>query len=289
MTLILRALSLTFAAASACGHAAADCQPQTRLNVAAIKQQVIVIGEVHGNAQTPAFVSGLVCSLLKDGRSVILALERDGGEQLALNQYLVSEDKAADSWVLLAQPAWALPPQDGRSSAAVLALIDDIRELRRAGQRVAVLAMQQSLRVDVMLQRQNEQQQRLSPTDEQLDNRLNDRTMADALAAAALRYRGYTVVAVAGNQHTATERGSWETDLQFQPMGQLLKAMVPTFFIGLKSEGGTSWNCRQVECAAHALIASPQYLPGSHIDAEVQLGKLTASPPAATGFRPAPE
>ena len=287
MNLILRALSLTFAAASACGHAAADCQPQTSLNVAAIKQQVIVIGEVHGNAQTPAFVSGLVCSLLKDGRSVILALERDGGEQLALNQYLVSEGKVADRQALLALPAWTGAMQDGRNSEAVLTLIDDMRKLRAPGQRVAVLAMQQRLGADV-LQRADERLP-LSAADNQLQSRINDRAMADKLAYAALMYRGYTVVALAGNVHTATQRPDWIQDPLYQPVGQLLKAMVPTFFIGLKSEGGTSWNCRQVECAAQALIASPQYLPGSHIDAEVQLGKLTASPPAATGFRPAPE
>lgn len=287
MILIVRTLLLSLAASSACSHAAVDCQPQTSLNVAVIKQQVIVIGEIHGNVQTPAFVSGLVCSLLNDGRPVILALERDGGEQQVLNRYLVSTGKAADRQALLALPAWAGTMQDGRNSEAVLALIDDMRKLRVAGQRVAVLAMQQRLGADV-LQRADEQSP-VSEADNQLASRINDRAMADTLVYAALMYRGYTIVAVAGNVHTATQRPEWIQDPLYQPMGQRLVAMMPAYFIGLNTEGGMSWNCTQVGCSAQALMAQKLHQAGTQIDAEVQLGKLTASPPAATGFRPAPE
>lgn len=295
MKLTRRALSLVIAATSAASHAeerptpkaAVDCQPQTSLNVAAIKPQVIVVGELHGNAQTPAFVSGLVCSLLKDGRSVILALERDGDEQVALNRYLLSAGDAADRRALLALPAWARSGQDGRSSEAVLALIDDMRKLRAAGQRVAVLAMQQRLSADVLQQRADRQMP-MSEADNQLASRLNDRAMADTLAYAALMYRGYSVVAVAGNVHTATQRPAWISDPLYQPMGQLLSAMMPTYFLGLKSQGGTSWNCSPA-CGAHGLLGSKMYDAGTQIDAEVQLGKLTASPPAANGFPPARE
>ena len=294
MSLILRALLLVLAAASASSQAderpvakaAVDCQPQTSVNVAAIKQQVIVVGELHGAAQVPAFVSGLVCSLLKNGRSVILALERDGDEQVALNHYLLSAGQAADRRALLALPAWAGTFQDGRSSEAVLALIDDMRKLHVAGQRVAVLTMQQRLGADV-LQRADERLP-ISDADNRLASRLNDRAMADTLAYAALMYRGYTVVALAGNVHTATQRPAWIEDPLYQPMGQLLSAMMAAYFIGLKSEGGTSWNCSP-GCGAHVLLASKMYVEGAQIDAEVQLGKLTASPPAATGFPPTRE
>ena len=187
---------------------------------------------------------------------------------------------------LLALPAWARTFQDGRSSEAVLALIDDMRKLRAAGQRVEVLTMQQRLGADVL--RRADELLPITEADNQLASRLNDRAMADTLAYTALMHRGYTVVALAGNVHTATRRPAWVSDPLYQPMGQLLSAMKDAYFIGLKSEGGTSWNCNPA-CGAHRLLGGKMYDGGARIDAEVQLGKLTASPPAATGFPPARE
>lgn len=155
---------------------------------------------------------------------------------------------------------------------------EDVRKLRASGQRVAVLAMQQQLGADV-LQRADERLP-LSAADNQRHSRINDRAMADNLANAAMMYRGYTVVALAGNVHTATQRPDWIQDPLYQPMGQLLVAMMPAYLIGLNTEGGMSWNCREAGCSAQALFAQKLYEAGTQINAEVQLGKLTASPPA---------
>lgn len=259
-------IALLLAAAPTLGAAQTpavpDCKPQTQIDVATIKPQIIMIGELHGNDQTPAFVGGLVCSLLKGGRSVILAVERDGGEQAALDRYLDSEGGPANREVLLQQGAWAEPVfQDGRSSAAMLMLIEETRRLRRAGHRVGLLAMQSSFSVKVPLSKA--EQQPLSESESLLHSRLNDRGMADKLAGVATLHRGYTIVALAGNVHTSTQKQS-QREPQWQSMGQLLQAMEPIFVIGLASaEGGSSWNCRSHGCLASAVAAGKHYREGT--------------------------
>lgn len=265
------------------GHALAlDCQPQTQIDVSTIKTRVILVGEVHGTEQIPAFVGGLVCSLLKAGRPVILALERFDNEQPALNQYLNSEGGAADREALIGQSMWTWPMQDGRSSVGVLALIESVRQLRHAGQPVSLLAMQHYVELP------------LPPNDAKPDSdsgnlrsRMNDRFMADMLAGAASSYRDYTIVALAGNVHTSTQPASWAAP-GYQPMAQVLRELLPIFIIGVNSaEEGSSWVCAgptTKDCGARKMLARPLYTPENQIDAVAQIGKLSASPPA----RPAP-
>ena len=99
------------------------------------------------------------------------------------------------------------------------------------------------------------------------------------------------VVVLSGYSHTSTALSVSDHPMvmTYQPMGQLLSAMMPAYFIGLNTEGGMSWNCREAGCSAQALLAQKLHRAGTQIDTEVQLGKLTASPPATTGFPPSRE
>ncbi len=256
---------------------AADCKPQTQIDVATIKPQAILVGEVHGTEQTPAFVAGLVCSLLNAGRPVVLALERSSEEQVAIDRYIDSEGSETDRQALLSNGAWTWPMQDGRNSQAVLALIDSIRLLRRAGQSVGILAMQHF--PNPSLPKASKQPNGPSGA---LLSRMNDRFMADMIAAVMAQHPDHTIVALAGNFHTATTAAAW-AEPGHQPVGEVLAALVPIYVIGLSAkEGGNSWNCTGPnDCGARAMIGGPMYVQGNQIDAIAELGKISASAPAA--------
>ncbi|MDY0744183.1 hypothetical protein SNE35_06685 [Paucibacter sp. R3-3] len=257
-------------------EAAADCTAQTQLDVATVKTQVFVVGEMHGTAEVPVFVGGLVCSLLQAGRPVMLALERPSSEQAALDRYIESDGSEAERQALLGQGMWVWPMQDGRNSRAMLALIESVRVLRRAGQPIGILAMQHQ--ADPRLPRDR----RAMVLAHDLASRMNDRLMADSIAAFFAEHGDYTVVAFAGDYHTATVAPTG-TGPGYRPMAQVLEEFLPIFVVGLAStEPGTVWMCsRSNDCGVHPAIQQPLFIEGTRIDAEVKLGRLSASEPAA--------
>jgi hypothetical protein len=253
-----------------------DCTPQLQLDVSKIKQQIVLVGEVHGTKEMPAFTSGLVCSLLKDGRSVILAVERFAEEQEHLQLYIESEGTAADRSGLLGVHMWASRWQDGRSSEAMFALVEDIRKLRKGGQRVGILAMQKLGNLKVPMTKAESAP--LSFADQKIHSIINDRVMADSLMAASVLYRKYTVVALAGYAHTSTRKGS-SRDAEYLPLGHLISAMEPTFIIGVRHGGGEFWgggsSYRVVQLQYNAFFEE-----GDKVDAVISIPKFTASPSA---------
>ena len=70
-TLIAATLA-TFA--SVCAHAAVECSPDKRLDIAALPHRVVVVAEsTHGTREAPAFVAGLLCNFARARLPVILA------------------------------------------------------------------------------------------------------------------------------------------------------------------------------------------------------------------------
>lgn len=253
-----------------------DCTPQSQLDASKIKQQIVLVGEVHGTKELPEFTSGLVCSLLKDGRSVILALERFAEEQEHLQRYIESEGTAADRSALLGVHMWASRWQDGRSSEAIFALVEDIRKLRKSGQRVGILAMQKFDNLKVPMTKAESAP--LSFADQRIHSVINDRTMADSLMAASLLYRKYTVVALAGYKHTSTRKGS-SRDAEYLPLGRLISSMEPTFIIGVRHGGGEFWG-RGSSYRVMQLQSTQFFEEGDKVDAVITIPKFTASPSA---------
>ncbi|OYT90192.1 MAG: hypothetical protein CFE43_19450 [Burkholderiales bacterium PBB3] len=255
---------------------APDCTPQTQVDVGKITQQIVLIGESHGTKELPEFTSGLVCSLLKDGRSVILALERFAEEHEHLQRYIESEGTASDKSALLGVHMWASRWQDGRSSEAMFALVEDIRKLRKSGQRVGILAMQKldSLQVPMT----DAERAPLSFADNNIYNILNDRAMADSLLSAAVLYRNYTIVGLAGALHVSTIKGN-KRDPNYTPMAYVLNPMQPTFIIGVRQGGGEFWGLK-ASYDIYQFRAGDFFGEVDKVDAIVHFPKLTASPSA---------
>jgi erythromycin esterase-like protein len=242
-----------------------------------IQTKIILVGEIHGTREIPAFVSGLVCSLLRDGRSVILAIERDGTEQEGLNRYLESDGAEADRTSLMEGERWKSKFQDGRASQAMLALIENMRQWRRAGQRVGVLAMQLSGGLRVPMDEADNAF--LTPSDSLLYSRINDSAMADNVLSTVVQYRRYTLVVLAGARHTSTLPGSAGGG-KHDPMGYLVSTREPSFTIGVSSGGGTAWNSGPKGYKEYERDMGDMFINGLKPDALVRLPKISGSPAA---------
>ena len=256
----LLAAALTLLAATA--HAAAPaCEADATVKPARITARVILVGETHGTEQAPAFVARLVCGLLAQGRPVTLALERSASEQPALDRYLASGGSIEDQRTLLATGDWARDWQDGRSSAAMLGLLEQLRRLRQAGQPVAVLAMVPPVQGQTQTQGEH------------------DKAVADFVASASAAAPGRTFVVYAGSFHTAV--GSKELRAMFgtPSTGDLLAEHQPVHVVGLTSSSGTVWVCNQ-DCGVRTTLGGPWDLADARVDTVVALGPVTASQPA---------
>ena len=97
------------------------------------KHRMIVFGEVHGTNEVPELVSAVTCELAKEGARILMALEvldLLNGELADFVTGTIGVDR-----LLAGETFWNRPAawQDGRSSRAMLRLLQDVREYRNRG------------------------------------------------------------------------------------------------------------------------------------------------------------
>ncbi len=102
---------------------------------------VVLLSDLQGTTAGPQAVGATACAVLKRGARVTLALSIDGSEQRRVNDFLESNGDEAARTALLKGAFWRRPWQDGRSSIAMFALIERLRQFRRSGAPVAVLTI----------------------------------------------------------------------------------------------------------------------------------------------------
>ena len=140
----------------------------------------VVVGEMHGTAETPAIFADLVCSARRAKRPIVVGVERDFSEQDAIDAFLAPGNHEAALRALLSEQGWH--GRDGRSSRAMLALLEQLRALKLRGLVSGVVAF--SVAFD----------------GSQSPSRGEER-MPSALAAAANPYPNALVIALVGNVH----------------------------------------------------------------------------------------
>ena len=276
---VLASAVASFCVASQAMAAPPECTAQTQVDVTKIEPQVILVGEAHGTNELPRYTGELVCSLLKAGKSVVLAVEQDGDEQDALNRYMRSAGTANDRKILLKSRTWGTY-SDGRGSAAMFELVESIRTLRQTGQRVGVLAFRRADNLEVPMEEPDKV--RLTPADNALQNRLSDVDMANSIMYAAILYRRYVVVVLAGYSHTSTVpyTSNDPNFMSYLPMGQVVAGQMPVFTIGIDSGGGEFWTAGPGGGRQRPIQAGNLFVAGTKIDAAVHIDGLTPSPPA---------
>lgn len=256
-----------------------DCRAQTLIDVDKIHASVVLIGEVHGTQEIPRFTSGLICSLLKAGRPVILGIEHSSEQQAALNRYVVSNGDDEARAALLQGVNWR-SYSDGRGSQAMFELVDVVRRLRGQGQPVAIVAIDRNEGLDVPST--GGTMPRVSAAENATLNRLGNEAMAHSVLYAALVYRPYVVVVLSGFSHTSTLEAVTDDPMlmTYRPMGQVIATDVPVFTIGIETGGGKYSATGESGSKVYALQLGSLYVRGVHVDATAQIDRLTASMPA---------
>ena len=278
-------LSLIFAASpilAASGEAPA-CRPIGGLDEVLKPGKILLIGEMHGTAESPAFVSDLACHAAKAGRPTTVALEINRSESPRVEAYLASKGLPEDRAALVQGSFWNNQPRDGRNSEAMLGLLDSLRKLRQQGA---------SVKVEV-----------IDPgPGNYKDGPDRDRQMAANLAAAVERSphsAGDVFVSLTGNLHNRIVRG-WSNNPDYEWMGYILRQKYADRLVSLNasSTGGTAWVCFD----ASGNDCGPQPMKGreetggpritlhprddSGYDGTYFIGAMTASPPAVPSAKP---
>lgn len=124
--------------APAARSAVLSCEPIVGLEPVAHGAGVFV-ADMRGTVEAPAFAKSLVCYLLRSGRAVVLALEYPSDEQHYIDEFLQAHS-GKPQLALLASPFWSRRTQDGRTSRAMLDLLDWVRQQAASGARVRVVA-----------------------------------------------------------------------------------------------------------------------------------------------------
>jgi hypothetical protein len=247
------------------------CQP-AGLSPLLAPGQILLLGEIHGGVEGPALLGEAACAATLDSGTAVVALEVPVQEQARLTAFLDSDGSAEARTALLGGPFWQRSYQDGRSSLAMLALLDHLRLLRSAGHDVRIFAFDEK------------------PS---APGQVRDDAMAAALIAAVeAAPAGAVFLAFAGNVHTRNRVGvPW--DPTYVPAGAAVRERWPHRVVSLllRAPAGEHWMCSTGDdssCGRHALggvagdaghvelFASPR----DGYDGAVQLAAATASPPA---------
>ncbi len=248
--------------------AAEPAAPLKQLLEAAGGHRVLLVGEIHGTAEVPALVADLADALAAEAPLVVgLELPRD--EQKRIDAFLDSAGTGDDRVALLAGKFWTRDYQDGRSSLAMLELLERLRQLRLRTQ-IEVLALDQ---VGAAV----------------ADGDARDRAMAEGLSAALEAQPEARALVLAGNFHTRLQKGApWDQSHEF--LGYRLSRFEP-YAIEIMGVAGSAWICTGPEtdsCKARDFPDS-SLEPGIELGADVnerghqgiwRLQRTSASPPA---------
>ena len=241
--------------------AALHCAAVTGAGPLLQPRRMLFIGEMHGSREIPPLVGALACLARQKRVPVVVALEIPVEEAARLDAWMSSSAPLPE---LLRGEFWTRAYQDGRSSAAMAALIE---ELRRLGLSVV-------------------------PYDPHPpDGKVRDAQMADRLAELRTRKPESLLIVLSGNLHNRVTVGvPW--DAAYQPMGwHLAQRKIALRSLEVTYGPGATWMCEGAEatsCGLRKLAgkdqgAAPVVRMGHelpHVDGTLYAGALSASPPA---------
>lgn len=199
-------------------------------------RSTILLGEIPGTQEVPQLMSGLACDALVRGHPVVLALELPAKEQERIDAFLASDGGVEAQARLLEGFFWNRPLQDGRSSKAMLHLLEEARLLRSAGHPLRVRA------IDVP----------------GLVGAERSVAMAEGVVTARGEARAAVILALVGNLHIVARGDAPPTTMA----GALVAAGEPVISLTLAYSRGTAWNCddsERVECGPRSFAADASH------------------------------
>lgn len=209
------------------------------LDAQAGAHRLLLLGEMHGTREPPRLVAQLAGRYAQQG-SVLVVLELSASIQARLDAYLDSDGSAQARAQLLSDPYWHRRKEesDGRRNLEVIDLVERLRQLRKQGHAVAMLAMDNRVGED------------MSSAD-------RDQAMAARIrtAHAALPAAGRMLV-VTGNVHAMKALPLFAPPEMQKPMGSYLLDLQP-FAVDLVAGGGAFWACIERVCGERAIPERP--------------------------------
>lgn len=231
-------------------------------------ERVIMIGELHGTDQAPNAVAEIACAASERG-PVVVALELEDTLQPTLDAFIVAPDQDAARAVLTGSSLLNRVHQDGRTSHALLALLDRVRDLKASGRDISLHLFQPSM-----------------TQGEGLDQAWYELDMGHLLSQARQKRPDARVIGLAGNIHARKTPFEKYPDIGVPAAGHLPKR--ETLSLKIAQQGGFAWNCGQDACGVNPSIASYDVdargvilttLEDGGYDGVLALGPSTASPP----------
>jgi hypothetical protein len=240
----------------------------------------VIVADMHGTVEAPAFVGALVCNLVHSGHAVLLGLEYPSAEQHFIEEYLHARTDNPRH-ALLSTPFWIRPMQDGRTSRGMLDLLYSVRQEIRGGAQIRVVAFD-SLPAPA--------QSGTSAFNER------DKAMADCLRRELSNLGADEIpVIFTGNVHARKTKGLQALNAppgmeNAEPLGYRLKDL-GYLHMNIDYRGGSAWVCpSSSSCGVREVgepgagVSSFSIVPSADpaYDVQYSVGALTASPPAAT-------
>ncbi len=239
-------------------------------------QSLLIIGELHGNRETPRLVASLLARLAAEG-PVTIALEIPRQEQQRIDSFLGSDGSRRAVANLLAGDFWQIPEDesDGRRSMAMLALLDAVREVRSQSGRVYAVTVDD---VDFYSEGSDRRQ-----------------GMADRIGDLGSALDKGPVLVLLGNFHarvTAFTGMLLSDGMPVEPPRPTASLVidVPLTSLNVTACGGASWSCRDGTCGPTTLPVQCESLSSAELSEldpkrdgyhySLTLPKLTPSAPA---------
>lgn len=230
------------------------------------QRRLLLIGETHGTNESPLVVSELFREAAQSSH-VVLGLEFPKEDCIYITDYLRTTDLPLDITIASKGKFWHRKNQDGRSSSAMLKLINDVKASRDSGMRVDLECFDSYT---------------LEPgasSDESMARSIK-RILADD------RYTDAKFLFLTGNYH-----GRYSPESSPPSMASLLRQSHPFTLLIRSIKPGTSWNCVDQICAAHEFapkryldVPTPSLLMHGDpdkigFDGTLLIERFTASPP----------
>ncbi len=246
---------------------------------ASASRRLVIVGEIHGSNEVPALVDALVKRVARTARPVRLGLEMQASEQASMEMYLHSSGSATDRAQLLRRPFWSM--RDGRSSRAMLRLIDSVRALRGSGADLDIFAMEPDYGDKAAIAHAG-----------------GFTVVKEAGMAQAIRHAmdgakpPPLVIALMGNFHARYGKNSPAGSAQTPSVTERLADVAPYVVLPFARQSDT-WNCQSDGCKVHSFASShgpkgrlPRFVdavttPAGPTVVELWLQKMTPALPAS--------
>jgi len=182
-----------------------------------------VFGEIHGTREAPEFFGDVVCNAATGSQRVLVGLELPSSEASAIHGFLAGGD------ALSGRGFWTQPFQSGRTSAAMLALLSELRRIVQSNRRVEVF---------------------LFDIPEEANPKDRDARMADAILEKRATDRDAIILLFCGNLHARKTKGvPWDPTLEPMAYHLVAKGLKVTS-LNLRTPKGTAWICQSNDASS---------------------------------------